>query len=31
VMLIATGILLAPVLHRWLHRFHIVDEGGGPG
>jgi hypothetical protein len=26
VLLVATGILAAPVLHRLLHQFHISDE-----
>ena len=24
-----TGIVLAPVVHRFLHRFHVDDAGGG--
>ncbi len=28
VLLAATGLLFAPVLHRLLHRFHIEDSGG---
>ena len=24
------GLVLAPLLHRVLHRFHIEDEGNGP-
>lgn len=28
VLLAATGLLFAPVLHRLLHRFHIEDTGG---
>ena len=24
------GLVLAPLLHRVLHRFHIEDEGSGP-
>jgi len=28
VFLTATGIVLGPVVHRVLHRFHLEDEGG---
>lgn len=29
VLIVAVGVLLAPVLHRFLHRFHLeVDEEG---
>jgi hypothetical protein len=28
-VLLVTGIVLAPVLHRLLHRFHLSDEGSG--
>ena len=33
VFLILAGVLLAPLLHRFLHRFHLemVDEDGQPG
>jgi hypothetical protein len=27
--LVGAGILLAPVVHRFLHRFHIESGGGG--
>lgn len=29
VLLIAIGIIMAPVLHRFLHRFHLDMESGG--
>ncbi len=29
VFLIAAGVIFAPLLHRLLHRFHWMDEGGG--
>ncbi len=31
--LVAAGVLFAPVLHRFLHRFHLdmEEEDGGPG
>jgi hypothetical protein len=25
------GVVLAPVLHRMLHRFHLDDDAGGDG
>lgn len=29
VLLVAAGVLIAPVFHRFLHRFHLeIDEGG---
>ena len=29
VLLVAVGVLIAPVLHRFLHRFHLeIDERG---
>ncbi|MEO5766597.1 MAG: hypothetical protein ABIR52_14955 [Casimicrobiaceae bacterium] len=28
VLLGATGLLFAPVIHRLLHRFHVEDSGG---
>ena len=27
VLLVAAGVLFAPILHRLLHRFHMADEG----
>jgi hypothetical protein len=27
ILLAATGLMFAPVLHRLLHRFHIEDAG----
>lgn len=27
VVVVATGIVLAPVVHRFLHRFHLDDHG----
>lgn len=29
VLIFATGLLLTPVIHRILHRFHIEDAGSG--
>jgi hypothetical protein len=26
-VLIAASILMAPIFHRWLHRFHLEEEG----
>lgn len=26
VFLVTVGIVLAPVLHRWMHRFHLTEE-----
>ena len=34
VFLTAAGILFAPIFHRFIHRFHLVDDDGrtrGPG
>ncbi len=31
VFLIATGVVVAPLLHRLLHHFHWVDEGRREG
>jgi hypothetical protein len=28
ILLAATGILFAPIIHRLLHRFHVEDTGG---
>jgi hypothetical protein len=29
VLLVAVGVLIAPMFHRFLHRFHLeIDEGG---
>ena len=28
--LTSVGILVAPVIHRFLHHFHLEDEAGGP-
>ncbi len=30
VLLVAAGLLLAPILHRLMHRFHVADEGRKP-
>ena len=27
VLLVAAGLLFAPILHRLVHRFHMADEG----
>ena len=27
VLLVAAGLLFAPILHRLMHRFHVADEG----
>jgi hypothetical protein len=27
-LIVATGIILAPVVHRLLHRFHVESEDG---
>jgi len=29
VVIVATGIILAPVVHRLLHQFHLESEAGG--
>jgi hypothetical protein len=29
VLIVATGIILAPLLHRMLHRFHVGDDEKG--
>jgi len=29
VFLVAAGLLIAPVFHRFLHHFHVEVEGGG--
>lgn len=33
VFLVAVGVLMAPILHRWLHRFHLKleDDPAGSG
>ena len=28
VLVLAAGLVLAPLFHRMLHRFHLADEGG---
>jgi hypothetical protein len=28
VLIIATGIILAPIVHRVMYRFHLEEEGG---
>jgi hypothetical protein len=28
ILVVATGIVLAPVVHRFLHRFHLDDDPG---
>jgi hypothetical protein len=28
VLIIATGIILAPIIHRVMHRFHLEDDAG---
>jgi hypothetical protein len=30
VFLVGVGVLLAPVIHRFLHKFHLEDESAGP-
>jgi len=30
VFLLAAGVLFAPILHRFMHRFHLEMEAGGP-
>ncbi len=27
IFLVSVGILIAPILHRFLHKFHLEDEG----
>jgi len=27
VLVLASGVVLAPIVHRMLHRFHLQDEG----
>ena len=29
VLIVATGVVLAPVLHRMLHQFHVEEEDNG--
>ena len=31
VFLVGVGVVLAPILHRAMHRFHLGDEGGARG
>lgn len=31
VFLLVAGVLFAPIFHRFLHRFHLEIEAGGPG
>lgn len=31
VIIATTGVILAPILHRMMHRFHLADEGEGGG
>lgn len=30
VVVVSTGIILAPVVHRFLHRFHVIEDDKGP-
>lgn len=31
VIIATTGVILAPILHRMMHRFHLADEGESGG